>query len=278
MIIDCHTHVFSPDVIEDRELHARSEPWFQLLYGSGAKMATADDLLKSMDSAGIDKSVVMSFGWKSDEACAAGNDYAMEAALKSGNRLIPFIAVSPTSEDTAVREIERWAGTDVRGVGELYADGQGFDLEDYGSISTVTNACVETDLFLCIHITEPVGHDYAGKDSTDTRRLWNFLSSAPPDLKLLLSHWGGGFGFYELMPEVAERSGEWYYDTAASHLLYDDRVYSIMDRLAPGRVLFGSDYPLTQQSRMLGRVRKAGLSESQYRALVGENAVRAGLG
>ncbi len=123
-----------------------------------------------------------------------------------------------------------------------------------------------------------MGHDYAGKDSTDTRRLWKFLSSAPSKLKVLLSHWGGGFGFYELMPEVAERSGEWYYDTAASHLLYDNRVYSIMNRLAPGRVVFGSDYPLTQQARMLDRISDAGLSESEYRALVGENAVRAGLG
>ena len=241
-------------------------------------MATADELLGSMDRAGIDKSVVMSFGWKSDEACAAGNDYVMEAALKADGRLIPFIAVNPSSEDVAAREIERWTGADARGVGELYADGQGFDVSDYRSISTVARTCAETDLFLCVHVTEPVGHDYPGKDSTDTRRLWKFLSSAPPDLKLLLSHWGGGFGFYELMPEVAERSGEWYYDTAASHLLYDNRVYSIMDRLAPGRVLFGSDYPLTQQSRMLGRIRSAGLSESEYRALVGDNAVRAGLG
>ena len=278
MIIDCHTHVFSPDVIDDRERRGQSEPWFRLLYGSGAKMATADELLGSMDRAGIDKSVVMSFGWKSDEACAAGNDYVMEAALKADGRLIPFIAVNPSSEDVAAREIKRWTGADVRGVGELYADGQGFDVGDYRSISTVARTCAETGLFLCVHVTEPVGHDYPGKDSTDTRRLWKFLSSAPPDLKLLLSHWGGGFGFYELMPEVAERSGEWYYDTAASHLLYDDRVYSIMDRLAPGRVLFGSDYPLTQQSRMLGRIRSAGLSESEYRALVGDNAVRAGLG
>lgn len=278
MIVDCHTHIFAPDVIRDRERLSRSEPWFRLLYGSGAKMATADDLLRSMDGAGIDRSVVMSFGWQSDEACAANNEYLMETTLKADHRIIPFIAVNPSSEEVAMAEIERWAAAGARGVGELYADGQRFDLGDSQSISAVADACARSGLFLCVHITEPVGHDYAGKDSTDTGRLWKFLSSAPSNLKVLLSHWGGGFGFYELMPEVAERSGEWYYDTAASHLLYDNRVYSIMNRLAPNRVVFGSDFPLTGQARMLNRIGGAGLSESEFQALVGDNAVRAGLG
>ena len=50
-----------------------------------------------------------------------------------------------------------------------------------------------------------------------------------------------------------------------------------MARLAPGRVLFGSDFPLTSQRRMLRRVRKAGLDEPDLAALLGENAARAGL-
>ena len=50
-----------------------------------------------------------------------------------------------------------------------------------------------------------------------------------------------------------------------------------MTRLAPGRVFFGSDFPLTSQRRMLRRVRKAGLDECDLAALLGDNAVRAGL-
>ncbi len=103
LIVDCHTHVFAPEDIDDREQRGRSEPWFRLLYGSGARMATADDLLRSMDGAGIDKSVVMSFGWQSDDACAASNEYLMEASLKADGRFIPFIVVNPSSRDVAVR-------------------------------------------------------------------------------------------------------------------------------------------------------------------------------
>ena len=276
--IDSHTHVFAPEIIESRDLHGRSEPWFHRLYGSGAKMATTDDLLSSMDTAGIDKSVVMSFGWRSSEQCAAGNDHLMERASRHSGRLIPFISANPSDPEDAVREIERWASDGAAGVGELYADGQGFDLGRYETISAVAEACSETGLILCIHITEPVGHDYPGKDASDTRRIWQFLSSAPANLKLLLSHWGGGFGFYELMPEVAEVAANCFYDTAASHLLYDDRVYSIMSRLAPGRILFGSDFPLVPQSTMLKRIENAGLSQRELTALLGENARSAGLG
>ncbi len=276
--IDSHTHVFAPKIIESRDLHGRSEAWFDRLYGSGAKMATTDDLLRSMDAAGIDKSVVMSFGWQSSELCTAGNDDLMESASRHPGRLIPFISANPSDPEDAVREIERWASDGVAGVGELYADGQGFDLGSYETVSAVAEACSERDLTLCVHISEPVGHDYPGKDASDTRRVWQFLSSAPADLKLLLSHWGGGFGFYELMPEVAEVAANCFYDTAASHLLYDDRVYSIMSRLAPGRVLFGSDFPLVTQSRMLKQIENAGLSKRDLTALLGENARSAGLG
>ena len=60
MIIDSHAHVFPPEVIARRADLLATEPAFAEIYGdASAKMATADELLASMDAAGIDRSVIV---------------------------------------------------------------------------------------------------------------------------------------------------------------------------------------------------------------------------
>ena len=264
-------------MIARREEFARRDPWFGELYGAGVRMAARDDLLHSMDRAGIDRAVVMGFGWKDAADCTPGNEYIMESAQRSDGRLLPFVTVVPGG-DEAGGQIARWTGGGLHGIGELYADSQGFSLESLDSLRDVIAACLEHDLILCVHVTEPAGHAYAGKDGNGPAQVASFVATMPEELKLLLPHWGGGFGFYEMMPEIAARTANCLYDCAASHLLYDERVYEVMSRLAPGRVVFGSDYPLTGQGRMLRRARAAGLAADDLAALLGGNAVRAGLG
>ncbi len=261
-------------MIDARTDFSRRDAWFGELYGGGARMATRDDLLRSMDLAGIDKSVVMAFGWRREADCTTGNDYIMESAARSDGRFLPFISVVPGDRDA---EFDRWNGSHLYGVGELYAGSQGFDMGDASSLAPLLDNCLKRDLFLCVHVSEPAGHSYPGKDGNGPAQVAAFVRDMPPDLKLILPHWGGGFGFYELMPEIAARTSNCFYDSAASHLLYDQHVYGLMTRLAPGRVLFGSDFPLTSQRRMLRRVRNAGLDEDDLAAFLGDNAVGAGL-
>ena len=239
-------------------------------------MATRDDLLRSMDRAGVDRSIVLGFGWQDAADCTRGNEYIVESAQRSDGRLLPFITVVPR-EDDAGAEIDRWAESGLRGIGELYADSQGFDLAEPSTLKAVLDACVAHDLYLCAHVTESAGHEYPGKDANTPARVARFIEAMPEDLKLLLPHWGGGFGFYEMMPEIAARTGHCLYDCAASHLLYDERIYAVMNQLAPGRVVFGSDYPLTTQRKMLQRARGAGLAPGDLDAFLGGNALRAGL-
>ena len=59
-IIDVHTHAFPPRIIDRREDLVEREPAFGAIYGNaGAKMATADELLSSMDEAGVDALVFL---------------------------------------------------------------------------------------------------------------------------------------------------------------------------------------------------------------------------
>ena len=50
MIIDFHTHVFSPAVKKNRNKYIDSDPCFAILYSDPkAKLATAEELIASMD-------------------------------------------------------------------------------------------------------------------------------------------------------------------------------------------------------------------------------------
>ena len=72
-------------------------------------------------------------------------------------------------------------------------------------------------------------------------------------MRVVAAHWGGGFPFYELMPEVQTAAANVWYDSAASLYLYRPEIFPTVARIAgPRKILWGSDYPLIAQARMLG--------------------------
>ena len=120
MIIDFHTHIFPPDVRDRREEYLRRDPTFAEMYSHPrAQIATAEDLLRSMDEAGVDVSVALGFAWRDHEDCVRHNDYLLEVAKKSGGRIVPFCAVNLQAGEAAAAEVERCAGGGARGLGEL---------------------------------------------------------------------------------------------------------------------------------------------------------------
>ncbi len=276
MIIDAHTHIFPPALIADRGAIAASDRWFDAFYGGGARMANAQDLLTEMDRAGVERSLLFGFGWASDALHRRCNEYVLEQAASSQGRLRAAISVPAGDNDATLKEIEYWDGAEIAGIGELYAS-QGFDLGRLTQASPLPDLCAERGWILCVHVSEPVGHTYRGKDGSGPRQIGQFLAAMPENLRLQLPHWGAGFGIYEAMPEIAARSGAVRYDCAASHLLYDRSIYPLMARIAPARIMFGSDFPLTTQLRMLRRVRGAGLAPDQLDALLGGNAAAWGI-
>jgi uncharacterized protein len=122
-----------------------------------------------------------------------------------------------------------------------------------------------------LHANEQLGHLYAGKGCQGPSEAYE-LARLHPDNTFVLSHWGGGLLFYELMPEVQIALRRVYYDTAATPYLYDPRIYRVAAELAPQRVLFGSDYPLLRPARALADVEGAGISPEAREALLGSNA------
>ncbi|HEV2235233.1 MAG TPA: amidohydrolase family protein [Ktedonobacterales bacterium] len=273
MIVDFHTHIFPPEVVRRREVYSGRDPWFAELYAHPrAKMATADDLIASMAADGVDASVAFPFGWRDPGLIEACNSYVIQAMRDHPGKIIGLAAVQPLAVARAVAELERCARAGMPGFGELMPHGQGFDLGDTSLLAPLVEAAQALGLFALTHASEPVGHVYLGKGDVSMSALHAFLA-AFPTLKVVAAHWGGGFPFYELMPEVRALAANLWYDSAASAYLYRPEVFAAVARMAGAhKILWGSDFPLLGQRRMLDYARAGGLREDELALALGGNA------
>ena len=275
MIIDFHTHVFSPRIKQNRRQYIEKDPCFAMLYAQKeARLTTADELIDSMDKDGIDISVIVNAGWTTHELCVETNDYILESITRFPGRLIGFCAVQPQSCEAAVAEIERCIKGGIKGIGELRPDTQLFDFGDEEIMPPIVEVLQKNRLILLTHTSEPVGHDYSGKGVITPDMLYPFITRYP-DLTIVCAHWGGGLPFYALMPEVKEALKNVYFDTAASPFLYQPQVYHQVSQLVGAeRILFGSDYPLLAQSRVLQEIKSADLTGEAKDLILYGNARR----
>ncbi|HJX69950.1 MAG TPA: amidohydrolase family protein [Dehalococcoidia bacterium] len=275
MIIDFHTHISPPWVKENRQDYLRDDPCFAQLYSSPkAKIATADEVIASMNQAGVDTSVILNIGWASQEICARTNDYILEAVARYPDRLVGFCTIQPKAGEVAIREMERCARGGARGIGEMRPDVQGFDLGDKEMMRPFAEMAMRYHLLFLTHASEPVGHQYSGKGSVTPDILYRFIGNFP-ELYIICAHWGGGLPFYALMPEVASALANTFFDTAASPLLSQPQIFKqVVEIAGADKVLFGSDYPLITPSRIIAQIESIGLPQDVKAMIMGGNAQR----
>lgn len=275
MIIDFHTHVLSPRIKNNRSRYVDSDPAFALIYSDKkAKIATAEELIDSMDRDGIDISVIVNYGWTTHELCVETNDYILESIARYPRRLIGFGAVQPYAYEAAIAEIERCARGGIKGIGELRPDMQLFDFTQKEVMQPIVEVLQKHKLIMLTHASEPIGHVYPGKGSATPDMLYPFITSFP-DLPIVCAHWGGGLPFYALMPEVKEALKNVYFDTAASPFLYSPQIYNQVSQLVGAdRILFGSDYPLLPPSRLLREIDSVDLPGEAKSLILSGNARR----
>lgn len=272
MVIDFHAHVFSPQIMENRDRYIERDPCFASLYSSPkAKLATVEDLIESMDREGVDVSVILNGGWTTHELCVETNNYILESVARYPKRLVGFCTVQPHSVKPAVAEIERCVRGGAKGLGEMRPDTQSFDAETLVPIIEVIR---EHNLILLTHASEPVGHQYAGKGNVTPERLYALIT-AYPEITHVCAHWGGGLPFYALIPEVKEALENVFFDSAASTFLYVPEVYHrVSELVGVDRILFGSDYPLLPQGRLLREINSLDLAAETKEQILSGNARR----
>ncbi len=273
MIIDFHTHIFPSFFRETKRAFFAAEPAFERLYGSSrSRLVDREDLLRSMDEAGVHKSVIFGFPWENPDHYRRHNDHIIESVQRHPDRLIGLCCFSPLSSH-AVIEAERCLASGLSGVGELAVYSTDSLTEPRYATAEIMRLCERFDVPVLVHTNEPVGHDYPGKNPMTLAQTYRFLKAYPKN-KIVLAHWGGGLFFYALMKkEVKEVLHNAWFDTAASPYLYEEGIYRLaVEILGDDRIVMGSDYPLLSPSRYLAEMDAAGLPKRSLKKIAGENA------
>ena len=275
MIIDFHTHVFPPFFKENRAECIRCDSAFKTLYDSpAAKLVEAEELIRSMDENGVQRSVIFGFPWEDSRLFKRHNDYVLQSVAKFPDRLTGFCCFSPLSQDGA-GETERCLNQGLKGVGELAVYGSGITRTVVENLKEVMALCLRHNALFMLHTNEPVGHAYPGKTPNTLLEIYNFVRAYPSN-RIILAHWGGGLLFYALMKkEVRKMLENVWFDTAASPFLYSPGMYRIAGEIMGfEKILFGSDYPLLRPARYVEEIASEGLSPDQQKLILGLNAER----
>ena len=248
-VIDSHVHHYPPEVLKDPRAWAlaHDEPyWLSLVtdqpgHKSIQGWATTDQLLRDMDDAGIEKVVLQGWYWENQATCDIQNDFYLKIAKEHPDRFIPFIALQPKAGEVALEALKRAIDRGAKGVGELSIGTQGFSVKD----SNVFELIECQGLVINFHVAEALSRDYFGKTEPTDLRDFLYLAKKFPNMKIILSHLGGGVPFFEHNPYIRDIFKNVYYDTAALPLMYHiDVINSLLSMIGPDKLLFGSDYPL----------------------------------
>lgn len=271
MKIDNHIHITPPDIIKDWKKIAERETYFKWLSTTPQnKFATSDEVVEELRQAGFGKGVVFGFGFKDVGLCRYVNDYCMESVKKYKDELIGFMMTTPEDKQVAY-EIERCVKGGLKGVGELFPEGQGYQLTNEKQMTPLMKCCQHYKLPLLLHANEPVGHDYVGKTKTSLHEIETFVTTYNKS-PIILAHFGGGLVFYEAMKRQKERYQHVFYDTAAGIFLYEPKVFKMIQGLELiDKIVFGSDFPLVSIKRYENYMKESGLSAEEIDNIMGNN-------
>ena len=246
-MIDFHVHVYPPEIIQNAEEISKTEPYFNaLIHNKVHRWATVEDLI--MNHSAVKRSVIFGFAFRDLGLCRICNDYVISAVRNYPERFSGLCVVPPLAK-RAEAEIIRCAEQGLIGVGELFPEGQGFDITNKHETQKLADVLKELKMLLLLHTAEPVGHDYVGKGNVGPKEASVFCSNYP-ELKVIFAHLGGGLWLYELMPEMRKILANAYYDLAALPWLYEQKILNVIK--AAGLIekfLFGSDFPILNLQR-----------------------------
>ena len=248
-MIDSNTHRYPLEVYSNPRKFAQKNSeshWLHLvepLKGSRLQgWASRDKMIADMNAAGIKKAVLLGWYWENADTCVQNNNWHAEWIKEDPKRFYAFATINP-SMSNPIDELKKRADQGFMGIGECHPGVQGFTMQNSCWIKCVDFAS-EKGWPINFHVTEPVGHDYPGRTPTPFKDfLW--LAREYPELKIILSHAGGLFPFYELNPKIRTELKNVYYDLAACPLLYDSSLYrNLIDVVGYKKILWGTDYPL----------------------------------
>ena len=274
MIIDFHTHTF-PDKIASLAIEKLKAASHTRAFTGG----TDGELLASMASCGIEKSVVLPVA-TNPEKIPHINDISAEKN-KSG-KLIYFAAMHPDFEN-ARDELRKIRDLGIKGI-KLHPVYQDIDFDDIRTLKILEYA-EELGLITVTHAGLDIG--FPGVERCTPKMIKNAVSSIQPK-KLVLAHMGG----WKMWQEAAEllcgrdiyidtsfsigkmMQDTPYYSDAELQLLNFDKATEIISAFGENYVLFGTDSPWSDQKTAIDDILGLSIADDVKEKILHKNAER----
>lgn len=249
--IDAHTHAYhglvSPYTVSDFARQQNESHWATLHCPPKSLQdwpADHQEWIARQQRAGINHSLILGWYWENPSTTLLQNHHLRSSIPLLDPHRTCFASVHPAlpARET-IADLLKCEAAGFLGIGEIHPTLQGFPL-NHPAWEPIFRFASDHSWPVTIHISEPLGRPHPGNLPTPLLPILH-LVEAFPDLTVILAHWGGLACFFELNPYIAKRFRRVYYDTAASPLLYSDRIWqSVLQAVAVEKILFGSDFPL----------------------------------
>jgi predicted TIM-barrel fold metal-dependent hydrolase len=257
VIVDAHCHVW-PDHIAPQVLASRPA-------GLDARHdGTLAGLLRVLDAAGIDRALTLGVAGVARNV-ARTNEFI---GTVDRSRFVPFGTVHP--DLSPEQNLASLRDNGIAGV-KLHPLFQQLTLDD-PRVLEICAGLAEAGLPVVTHAG--AGGDAAASDRGSPKRL-RALLDAVPDLTVIACHFGG----YHRMSEARELivGSRAILETSWPPRVGDldgAELREIIAAHGADRVVYGSDWPMTDPGTELAALRDLGLSTSDTDAILGGNLVR----
>ncbi len=255
-IIDSHSHIY-PEKIAQKAVGGTDG-----FYGAvSCCKGTADDLLKRMADADIDRCIIESVA-TTPKQVESINRFISEETKKSGGAFVGLGTLHPDSEDIK-NDIDMLVDLGLKGV-KLHPDIQGFKIDDYRCIK-IYEYCEKSGLPILMHTGDK------RYDMSNPNRLKPILEIYD-NLIVIGAHFGG----YSIWEEASRELcgfNNFYVDCSSSFFaLNDEKIVEIIRRYGADKVLFGTDYPMWSPKKELERFMSLNLTNEEKEMILSENA------
>jgi len=256
-ILDFHTHAF-PDKIaekatENLKTYYKIEP---------VSKGNYDDLLQRAATANVSKIVVHSTATKPSQVINV-NSYIGELVQTYPDLLIGFGTIHPLFEDYKT-ELARIKAIGLKGI-KLHSDFQGFDI-DTPRMMPIYAEIVRLRLPILFHMGDRT------LDHSSPHRLANVISEFP-DMVAIGAHLGGVFRWEDSLKHLVGKN--LYFDTSSAiGMITPALAMEIIERHGFDKILFGTDFPLSDYESELKYFFDLPLTEAQRTDILYNNAAK----
>lgn len=257
-IIDMHVHAF-PDALAPRAMAALQAPIDWKAIGDG----TLGALLRSMDAAGVDSSVICNIATRPSQV----DPIFRWCQQIASDRIIPFPSIHPDTPDVP-GWVRRFQDAGLRGI-KLHPMYQDF-AADEPRMDPIYAAVAQAGLLLMPHCGDDIA--FPNDRRADADRFARVIDRHP-SLKLICTHLGAWRQWDAVRQHLVGRN-VWLDTSISVSLLGVQATTDLIRAHGPDRILFGTDWPWDPQDEQVQLVRQLALPKNEIDGILGANAAR----